>query len=215
MSMFPALFAECAEALLAGSFICKHTMAECFELLGQEGERQALERLLRQLGRKLRRTQDGAAYYAALDNLDSDQRKDALRQQFSDTINCLEPVCRWLSMQMSARQRDASLEPGEVVRQGELLTAIERTPALLEELFRMTRVAPFKTTREGASEQLNAVFSGLEKAGYLIAGGSKGKTYIATGKWSYLYEVLQFIHTHEGVGMDFDMPPEATQQALL
>lgn len=216
-SLFPAAFSEAAEALLSGAFICKHTRSDGFELLSQEGERGAMDRLLRQLGRRLRSTQDGSAYYAALENFESIERKASLRLQFAETINYLEPVCRWLSLQMSASQRDASLEPGDVVRQGELLTAIERTPALGDELFRMTRAGLFKTTREGTSEQLNAVFNGLEKEGYLVSGGGKSKTFVATGKWSYLYEVLEFIHTHEEVGLDLDAGAEeqGAQQDLL
>jgi len=39
----------------------------------------------------------------------------------------------------------------------------------------------------------------LEKAGYLKSHGTTGSVYRATGKWSWLYDVMTFIETHEGI----------------
>ncbi len=208
------LFSETAELLMQGGFVCQQAFPEAHSLLSGEGGRTTMELFLRKIGRSLRLTGDGSTFYAAYASTESQSRKNALRQQFTSIINELEPLCRWLALLMSATQRDASLKAGDVVRMGELLTAIESTAALSAELDRMTRVGIFKTTRDSISDRLAAVLSVLEREGYLIT-SNKGRTWIATGKWSYLDDVLEFIHTHENIQVSDDAGVSDPRQGAL
>ena len=78
----------------------------------------------------------------------------------------------------------------------------------------MTRAGLFKTTRDSTSDRLTSVLQTLEKEGYLVSGGIKGRSWIATGKWSYLYDVLDFIHSHENIKGSDDEVTADTQQGF-
>lgn len=46
------------------------------------------------------------------------------------------------------------------------------------------------------------VLENLTKAGYLKPIGTSGSVFLATAKWSWLYDVMTFIQTHEGIRED-------------
>lgn len=209
------LFSAVVEALLAGQFICPVTDELAFEYLSREAYFDDVDRYLKKIGRRLQTSSAGDVYYCAYTDINSGHRRAAMKEQFAQTINLLEPLVRWLKLAMSALQKDATIQPGEVLRQGELLSAIELTQTLTDDLARITRSGAFSTTREAPHEQLNHLFKKLEENGYLKSTGPKATTYLATGKWSYLYDVLEFIHTHENLGLREDQPDDDDQQELM
>jgi hypothetical protein len=195
-------FTLIVEQLLVGKFICIFTDETAFDYLSKEAYRQGIEEYLRKIGRCLKATDNKGAYYCAYTSVHANERRVDVRKQFRETINGMEPLCRWLKLVMSALQRDASLQPGDIIRNGELLSALEVTPALVDDLSIITRSGLFSTKREAAKDQLNHVFNALQDSGYLIRHSSTSSVYTATGKWSYLYDVLEFVHTHETIGGD-------------
>ena len=48
------------------------------------------------------------------------------------------------------------------------------------------------------------VLAKLVDQGYLLRNTATGSLFTATGKWSYLYDVLEFIHTHETISAEND-----------
>ena len=195
-------FGRIIESLLAQNFICQYADPAGFEYLSKETYSQHVDEFLRKIGRCLRQTDDQSAYYCAYLHLDSQHTRRHLSQQFRQTINILEPMVRWLSLCMSATQRDAPIAAGEVIRQGEILSALENAPALVDDLTLITRSGVFATKKDRASDQLNHVLISLCEQGYLLSSSPGSSIYTATGKWSYLFEVLEFIHTHEEIGED-------------
>jgi biotin carboxyl carrier protein len=209
------LFAKAAETLLSGQFICEYAYEDQFELLSNEQSRAEMERLMRQMRRTLRQTNDQQAWYAAFSHIDNNERRAAIRSQFDTLINQMESLTRVLALVMSALHKDSTISPGDAIRRGEILAVIESTPACSAELDSLAMGATFRTSREGSSEKLNAIFHVLENDGYLVRPGGRGENvFIATGKWSYLYEVLEFIHTHEQLPSADDQIP-AQQTVLL
>jgi hypothetical protein len=112
---------------------------------------------------------------------------------------------------MSAMQMDQPIITGAVIRQGELLSAIEMTPALADDLAIIVRSGPFKTTKQAPKEQLNHLLNVLVNEGWLASTAPHSSVYQATGRWSYLFEVMEFIATHEAITIGQD---KEEQQAL-
>lgn len=190
------------EKLLSGGFICEYTNEAAYEYLKRETYRDDINQLLNRMSRKLAMTTDHSAYYSVYTSVSSPERRQDIKGQFKETINSLEPFLRWVKLVMSSLQKDVTIQPGDIIRQGELLSAIEVTEALKDDLARITAGGVFDTRKNAVKDRLSSVFNELVKREYLVKQSSSGTVYIATGKWSYLYEVLEFIHTHEDLGSE-------------
>lgn len=210
-----SLFSIVVEALLAGQFVCEFTDRAAYDYLQKEVYRDNINDYLSKIGRRLQASHSGDVYYCAYNSVDRAERKTEVRAQFNIAINQLEPLVRWLKLAMSALQKESTLQPGDTLRQGELLSAIEGAQTLADDLARIVRTGQFATTRATPREQLNHIMIKLVEYGYLKAHEAKSTTYTATGKWSYLYDVLDFIHIHENMGSEDDEPGEEQQELLL
>lgn len=206
-------FTHIVEKLLNHQFICEFTDEAAYEYLSKQAYRQPVDDYLRKISRCLKATDNKSAYYCAYTSVHAHERRTDIRKQFRETINSMEPLCRWLKLLMSALQRDASLQPGDIVRQGEILSALEESPALVDDLSIIVRSSLFTTARDAEKDRLNHVLKVLLDEGYLIRNSSTGSVYTATGKWDYLYEVLEFVHTHETIGSDDESQKD--QQELV
>lgn len=202
---FPGLI----EKLLAGGVICEYTAEPLYKYLKDPVHQQDVDAYLRRIGRVLRSTQDGSGYYAAYRDLSSSAVKSQIKRQFSEAINDLEPLIRWLRLAVSAEKTGAPLRPGDTLRGSELLAAIESAPVLVDELDRLSRTRLFGNTSTGAKKQLDSILRRLCDNGYLISRGASGSVFIATGKWARLYEILQFIAEHEHLDNEEDAPEQS------
>lgn len=206
------LFAGIAEDLLAGKFICRYTNEAAYRHLSDETNFEGMDGFLRRLNRRLRSSEDGLVFYAAYTDVDSQERRSSIKNQFRVTITQIEPLVRWLGITMSAQRTNIPLEPGSQISEGEMLMAIEAAPALADELHLLASGPFFKTKQDTAKQQLGKLLDMLCEQGYLKKNNQKGSQYTATGKWSYLYEVMAFIAEHEHI--DISHNPE-TQQELI
>lgn len=203
----PALsdtFADTLEALLAGEFICEYRWPYCYDYLRSDAQRDAVNDYLVRIRRVLRQTTDGVAWYAASREVDELATRKQLQRQFAEVIQQLEPLTRWLSFVMSSQSTDMPLSPGELVKEGALLSRIEDSAPLADELQGLVKLPLFASTHSSTKGQLSAVLASLCSSGYLLANSETGSIYTATGKWSYLYEVMEFIASHEAL----DTEPE-------
>ena len=213
--MAEGVFSTVVEALLMGRFICEFTDRVAFDYLQKEVYRDNVNDYLSKIGRKLQLSSTGDVYYCAYSTIDHADRKISVKTQFNITINQLEPLVRWLKLAMSALQRESSIQPGDTLRQGELLSAIEGAQTLVDDLAKIVRSGHFSTARATPREQLNHIMMKLVESEYLKPHDAKSTTYTATGKWSYLYDVLEFIHIHESMGSKEDEPAEEQQELML
>ena len=200
------------ENLMEGGFICEVTHPEQYRLLINPDSASWVSRYLSNIGRRLRQTEDGKAFYAVLLHLKSVDRKGAVKRQLNLTINNLEPMVRWLELVMSATQKSSTLSAGDILRVSELQTIIESTPALSDELDRITKTGIFKSTRDTDGDRLSSVISKLVDEKYLASSGGRSSLYVATGKWSYLYEAIDFIVEHEQLP---ENSPDEEQRELV
>ncbi|WP_369858007.1 hypothetical protein [Candidatus Thalassolituus haligoni] len=209
------VFSTVVEALLMGRFICEFTDRVAFDYLQKEVYRDNVNDYLNKIGRKLQLSSAEDVFYCAYSTIDCADRKSSVKSQFNTTINQLEPLVRWLKLAMSALQKEESIQPGDTLRQGELLTAIEGAQTLADDLAKIVRSGHFATTRATPRDQLNHIMTKLVDGEYLKPNEAKSTTYTATGKWSYLYDVLDFIHIHESMGSEDDEPREEQQELML
>ncbi|AQA18980.1 hypothetical protein BST95_12730 [Halioglobus japonicus] len=196
------LFTTIIEKLLTGAFICSYSDSIAFEQLESESYRSSVNDYLRKIGRSLAATNSGGAYYAVYTSIQSNTRRQSVRAQFREIVNDLEPVSRWLKLVMATLSLDASIQPGDSLKQSELLAALENSQPLVDDLSTITRVGTFQTKKTSPADQVRVVLERLGEKGYLCP-QSSGLVYTATGKWDYFYEVADFIATHERLDEEY------------
>jgi hypothetical protein len=203
------IFSALIEKLLAGDVVCAITVEPLYKYLQDQNQQQDVDVYLRRIGRMLRCTQDGSGYFAAYRNIADASVKQQIKQRFSEVINDLEPMIRWLRLATTVKKSEAALQPGDTLRGSDLLEAIENAPALVEELDRLSRSRLFKNSSTGAKKQLDSILRKLCDTGYLVTRGVSGSVFVATGKWARLYDELQFISAHEQLDAEEDVPIQA------
>lgn len=197
MSDESLLFTRTAETLLAGEVICYHRTPELHTFLSEVANEQAMGDFLRRIGRRLSKTADDASWFAVYRSLDSEAVRRAVGRQFGEVINNLEPLVIWLQMSGAFGSKGRPLQTGDSLKTSELLAAIETAAALREDLDRLSGTRMFHNTQSTPQGQLNAVLKRLVEEQYLIPVGKANLQYVATGKWSRLYDLLEFIAAHE------------------
>ena len=204
MSDDSLLFTRTAESLLAGEIICFHRTPELHTFLSEGTNAQAMGDFLRKIGRRLNKTSDDASWFAVYRNLDSDGIRRAIGRQFSEVINNLEPLVIWLQMTGAFGSKGRPLQTGDSLKTSELLAAIETAAALREDLEKLSATRMFSNTQSTPQGQLTAVLKKLVEEQYLVPMGKASLQYVATGKWSRLYDLLEFIATHEQLEIEND-----------
>ncbi len=215
MSDDSQLFTRAAEVLLAGEIICFHRTPELHTFLSEGANEQAMGELLRKIGRRLSKTADDASWFAVYRSLDSDGVRRAIGRQFGEVVNNLEPLVIWLQMSGAFGSNGRPLQTGDSLKTSELLAAIETAAALREDLDRLSGTRMFSNTQSTPQGQLNSVLKKLVEDQYLVPVGKANLQYVATGKWSRLYDLLEFIAAHEQLEVEDDGSKIQTEFAEL
>ena len=87
---------------------------------------------------------------------------------------------------------------GDVIKESILLSAIENSASLGLQL---EKIADKLQRAKGAintKNRLRSVLDYLCTQGFLVSTSTSGAIYIATAKWSLLYDELEFIHSFDG-----------------
>ncbi|MGK0523940.1 MAG: hypothetical protein ACI92N_001575 [Pseudomonadales bacterium] len=197
--MSSPLFERTITALLQERVICEVSDDELYNYLLLQANQDSVNRFLVQINRTLRQTSAHDAFVCAyLDTSDADT-KDAIRHQFRDVANNLEAFVQFLRLVMMLEANDRPVLPGDKLSEGAILDRIAAAPALESKLRSLAEKKVFHTKRSDSAGQIRAVLSSLEKMGYLKPIGTSGSLYRATGRWSWLYDAMTFIQTHEGI----------------
>jgi len=191
------IFEDIVELLLEGGVICEYTNEDMYQYLQDNDHEQTLNQYLSKIGRIVKPTADNAAFFAAYISLDKPKYQTLVRQQITETMNQLEPLVRWLHLVSTSSLTDRPVSPGDVVKISVILDAVESSPVLCDDLALLSRSRMLSNTQSSAKGQIDAIMKKLVEYGYLIPDGRTGAQYIATGKWSHLYDVMTFISTHE------------------
>lgn len=206
------LFERTISTLLAGDVICEFSNDDLYNYLLLPENQQRVAAFLNQLNRTLRRTGTGEAWVCAYEDLSTPEAKEAVRQQFSMVANNLEPLVQFLRLVMAVEGSQRPILPGDPVHESVILDRLSSVPSLEAKLRSLTETQFFKTKKPDSAGQIRTVMTNLEKAGYLKSRGTTGSVYQATGRWSWLYDMMTFIAAHEGIR---DSGPEEDPQLRL
>jgi len=209
MSQESNLFASTVEKLLQGQCLCQYSTEAEYYYLVDSIKYKEVEHYLQRINRKLCSTQDNVAFFAAY--MHAENHSSMIRSQFSEVINDLEPLVRWLNLCQSAGKNERPLLAGDQVKESVLLAAIEDAPLLGDELAKLSNSTLFKNIQSQARGQLSALLRKLCDNGYLIQNAKSSTQFTATGKWSRLYDLMSFIASHEHLDEE---SPEQQELAL-
>ena len=197
-------FTSVAQTLLTGEMICETVYPNEYQFLQNDINTDQIEKFLAQIDRGLACTQDGRAYYCAFLDVEESGAKTAIRQVFREVAQDLEPLLRWMRFVREANAMGQPVESGMLVKQSELLQAVESSPAKYHELNELTKSGFFKSSARNSSAKIDQILGKLKYKGFLVAQDTSGALFRATGLWSYLYDVLDFIRAHEHLESDDD-----------
>ncbi len=205
-------FGECVRALLSGKVICQETDEILFQYLEDELHKSDIRDFLARLDLTLGQTRDRAGYFCAYADPEDKAAKRAIRSQFERLLKEMEGLVAWLILLRSTQDDSRPLKAGDLLREAELLEAIEASPELQKRLEDVVHHLGVLRSGQNAKGMLNSILKHLVKHDYLKEVGA-GSHYRATAKWSLLYDQLEFIRQHE------DMPeapaPEGGQGELF
>jgi hypothetical protein len=116
----------------------------------------------------------------------------------------LEPLVKWLQLARECHPSGRPLEAGELLNGSEMLGYIERSPVLTEMLTELTKNKLFKSQAQDGKGRIRQVLEKLVEEGYLIKLDTTGSRFKATGRFSYLYDVLDTVRTLENLDLESD-----------
>ena len=204
------LFKRTTQALLRAEIICETTYPAEYRFLEDAEQRRYVEQYLIQIDRGVGVTRDGVAFYCSYLDISNNDTKSAIRSQFRELVTDLEPLLRWLRFAQEAGSLNKPIEAGSLVKLSEHLSTTERSPDKRHELLELTKSKLFKSSAQNDSARIEQIMKVLVEQGYLTKNGEAATgLYRATGKWSYLYDVPEFIKEHERIEDDEETEEQA------
>ncbi|MCK7546153.1 hypothetical protein MLC59_18505 [Marinobacter bryozoorum] len=193
------LFEQTVTALMAGEVICEYRFPDCYTYLLKTEHRQRVADFLDQINRTLRTTSSRDTWVCAYQDLSAPEAKEAVRQQFREVANHLEAFVQFLRLVMNIETTDRPIAPGDHLKEGRMIDRVSNVPTLADKLRSLSEKKPFQNKRSDVAGRIRAVLDALVVKGYLVRFGTSGSVYQATGKWTWMYDVMTFIQTHEGI----------------
>lgn len=214
-AVFQPRFAEVVRELLQGGVICPHRTLDMFKYLEVKENREAVDDHLFALGLKTAATQEGEAYYAAYAQLDTSQARQSVNRTFTSFVVDLEGMVNWLRFYRGITDMGRPLCAGDEVRESEMLAYIEDSSSSLKQLEDIAIQLKVGGKSAEPKVRLSNILRDLVKRDLLVPVGSTGSVYIATAKWTLVYEVLDFIHERDGLALSEPEEPEQNQERLF
>ncbi|SEF89996.1 hypothetical protein [Marinobacterium lutimaris] len=202
--MDTAVFAQTTRALLEGAVICETSSPGPYRFLQSESNLEAVRDYLVRIERSVRATDDGKAFFCAYLDISEPGAKKSVKGQFRDFVRDIEPLVKWLRIARECHPAGRPLEAGDLLTGSEMLEYIERSPILSDELTELTKSKVFKSTAQDGKGRMRLILDKLVEQGYLTKLDSTGSRFKATGRWSYLYDVLETIRAMENLDLDQD-----------
>ncbi|MDO5352743.1 MAG: hypothetical protein Q4E81_07940 [Succinatimonas sp.] len=191
------LFESCIEKLLAGEVIGSETTPQLMRYLEDSENLKNVNIWLMQIKRLVAQTQDKRGFYCVYANLDDESRKRQIRSQFDEALNDFNGLVDWLRLCRSISHDARPLEAGDILRESELLAAIENSNTLSSQLERIADKFQRAKKSVTTNNRLRSVLEYLTTKGFFCVSNASGSVYIATAKWSLLYDELEFIASCE------------------
>jgi hypothetical protein len=208
------MFEQTVTLLLAGEFICDVRYPEAWRFLTEEVQRNDVDAFLGRLGRRLARTRQGGAWFAAYKAIGSEERR-AMREVFADIKHNLRLLVGFFVHVMQALRQDQFLAPGSLIEANRLMAAIDENPSLRGELQTLAGLGKGPMGDGTLRGTLERLLKKLRDDGYLVLANPEREIYEVTGKIEYLQEVVDFLMAHEAIPDEVEEETEARQENLL
>ncbi len=211
MSYSP-VFEKVIMKLLAQNVLCEISSPEEFRFVEQEHNQEQVDKHLHAIGRHLSKTSDKLGYFCAYNIIDNSKKRIKVQKQFESFVVDLEGIIDWLRLVRSIDRDSRPLVPGTQLKESELLSAIEESNSLKQQLESISQKLKTGGKSIEARAKLTSVLKYLVEDKFLKPMGGTGTQFVATAKWSLLYDQLEFIRMYDSI----DTPEkEEYQQELL
>lgn len=210
------MFERTLTLLLSGEFICGVRYPDAWRFLEDQGKRHEVDTFLGKLGRRLARTRQGGAWFAAYKEIGADERR-AMRDGFADIKHNLRLLVGFFVHVMQALRQDQFLAPGSIIEANRLMAAIDENSNLRSELQALAGLGKGPTGDGTLRGTLDRLLKKLRDDGYLLLANPEREIYEVTGKIEYLQEVVDFLMAHQSIPDELEEETEgdARQEALL
>lgn len=193
------LFRLTIEHLLQGGVVCPVATPEAHGYLSSSDVQDRVRAYLSPLDRGLAQTRDLSSFYAVYLDIEDSSTRHLLRYQFIDLTNNWEALIRWLRMSRSTSDHQHPISVGETISESEWLKAIESSSVLQDELEVIAIKFGLRGKVRDPRQRLRHLLEKLDKLGYLEPLGASGALYRATGKWSLLRDLMEWVRQQEGI----------------
>tara|TARA_R110002095_G_scaffold182093_2_gene159280 strand:- start:471 stop:1112 length:642 start_codon:yes stop_codon:yes gene_type:complete len=213
MSDTGSTFSAIVQQLLAGNVICEASNEHLFRYLQDDQNLADIRQYLHRVNRSVRETTDGKAYLCCYSDPNETEAKQAIREQFRLLAGDLESLVKWLRLVMSCTSAGRPIVSGDILQEAELISAIASSPVQAADLDELCKAGLFKSAASDGKGKIRQITEKLRQDGYLIPRGKSGASFLATGKWSWLYDTMEFIQMHEA--LDEDEAGKSDQMGLI
>lgn len=195
------------ERLLEGDFICAVTDEHSFHKLQNEELVDDLNHFLRPLNRRIAKNDDGSVYFLAYCDLTQNARQQ-LGQQFTQTVQSLLPMLEWMQLVQEALGRDGGLSAGDTIKLQDFESKVVDNQSLIQRLAHLANDKLFKSTSDKVDMQIKQVFKRIRELGYLHQPHKDRLFYLVTGKVEQLIDLVRFIKDEENLPIDDETPEQ-------
>ena len=193
-------FENCVEELLSQNIICEVSNPEGFAYLDNSEHEESINNFLHRIGRKVVRTRDKKGFYCVFSSIEETKKRNAVERHFENVIVNLEGLINWLRLVRNAGNESRPIEAGMRLHESELLSAIEESSSLNLQLDNIAHQFNRAQKSTEVKSKLRSILNFLENEKYFTSIGNTGSVYIATAKWSLIYDQLEFIRMYDGFG---------------
>jgi len=197
--MISERFESCIEALLNRAIICEVTNPELYRYLLDDENLNAAQKFLQQIGRKVVKTRDKAGFYCAYRDLENPKHRAAVKREFQFVQSTFEGLILWLRLVRRTHSDSRPIEAGYRLTESELLAAIESSGALNSQLDEISHRLRRDQKSQESKTKLRGVLKYLTDNAFFVSTGGSGSVYLATAKWSLVYDQLDYICQFEGI----------------
>lgn len=208
-----ATFANVAQALMQGVFICQYSHPDFYAYLQKEQLLIEMEQYLHKIGLVLSKLNETEAYYCSYKQPKS--HLNELKLQFKTIIESLKPLVSFLTLIQQANNDDDVVRAGNILRLADIQIKIENSRFLEQQLNKIISHSLFKSTSTDINGKLKQLFRRLLEMDYLIQTNPNKQIYQATAKWTLLQEQIDFINDAEKLSLETLTDSSPIQEGLL
>lgn len=195
--MSNSTFRDTVEALLEGKLICEVSEPLLCQYLNSDESLERVNLYLSKLDRGVAKTVDRNGFYCVYSDIESSEVRKKLTRQFEHLATRWEALLLWLRFTRQISVNSHPMGYKEILKESELLGAIENSASLQSELEDITNRFQTKGRAGGPRTRLTGLLEYLCAEGFLVE--RSPSTYLGTARWSMLQDQMEFIREQDGI----------------